>query len=182
MLPVDFKINKYGLTMRLITEADAEFIVSLRSDPERTKYMVTLEDNIEKQREWIREYKRRETEGSDYYFIYFNAENNPIGLNRASHIDYINKTCVASSFIVVEGLKYEAIVMLLIRFEVMFDVLKIETFQAECHKDNKKVVRIMELFGYKPYGETKKGFLQMVLTKEAHEASIPKIREMILPG
>ena len=66
-LPTNFSIEKYGLKVRLVNENDAEFILSLRADPNRTKHMITLEDEIDSQIKWIQEYKEREREGTDFY-------------------------------------------------------------------------------------------------------------------
>lgn len=63
ILPENFTIEKYDLKARLVNEKDAEFIVSLRADPNRTLYMVTLENNIEKQKQWIRDYKSGKEKG-----------------------------------------------------------------------------------------------------------------------
>ena len=38
-LPLDFSMEKYGLKVRLATEADTDFILSLRSDKELTKFI-----------------------------------------------------------------------------------------------------------------------------------------------
>ena len=145
----NYLLEKYGLKTRLVDLNDAEFILSLRTNIERTKYMVTVENNIDIQREWIKEYKEREKDGLDYYFIYSNAEDTPIGLNRVSHIDIINKTAKDSSWITVKGLKYEAIKMLIIRNELVFNSLEIEKCWGEVHKENISAIRIFKLFGYK---------------------------------
>lgn len=147
-LPENFQIEKYGLKARLVNEGDAEFIVSLRSDPKRTEYMVTLDDDIEEQRNWIRNYKKREQQGLDYYFIFSSKEDEPIGVVRASKIDLVNKTVKGNSTIVVEGLKYEALKMLIIRNELLFNVLGLDLIYADVHKDNSRILRILDLFGY----------------------------------
>lgn len=145
----DFLLEKYGLKVRLVNENDAVFILSLRTDKERTKYMVTLDYDTLSQRKWIKEYKKREKAGLDYYFIYSNSENTPIGLNRISHIDARAKTAKFSSWIAIKGLKYEAIKMHVIKNEIAFNLLDIETSWGEVHKKNTKVIRILQLFGYK---------------------------------
>ena len=148
-LDKNFSLEKYELKVRLVNEEDASFILSLRSDPKKTKYMITLDDEIENQRRWIQEYKEREKEGLDYYFIYSNVEDKPIGLNRISHVDYIERTAKASSWITVEGLINEAFKMSIIQSEIAFDLLKIDTFRWDVHKKNSKVIRIFKLFNYK---------------------------------
>lgn len=148
-LPENFSLEKYGLKVRLVNENDADFILSLRSDPTKTKFMITLDDEIESQKKWIQEYKKREKEGLDYYLIYSNIEDEPIGLNRISHVDYKNRTATASSWITVEGLINEAFKMSIIQSEIAFDLLKIDTFICEVHKRNSRVIRVFKLFDYK---------------------------------
>ncbi|GHT61866.1 hypothetical protein AGMMS50239_13750 [Bacteroidia bacterium] len=48
----------------------AEFIVALRTDPRLSRYIHETSPGIENQKEWIRNYKNREAEGVDYYFMF----------------------------------------------------------------------------------------------------------------
>ena len=148
-LPSNFSLQKYGLNVRLVNENDAGFILSLRTDPIRTKYMVTLDYNIKKQIKWMQEYKKREKMGLDYYLIYSNLEDKPIGLNRISHIDFQAKTAKTSSWIVVRGLHYESIKMKIIQNEIGFNLLELDTLWCDVHKVNKRAIRILKLFAYK---------------------------------
>ena len=84
-IPSDFSYSKYGLTARLVREEDAAFIVKLRTNKRLSKYIHETDENIEKQKDWIREYKEREREGKEYYFIYFSGER-PVGVNRVYNI------------------------------------------------------------------------------------------------
>ena len=145
----DFSLEKYGLKVRLINENDADFILSLRANPNRTKHMITLDYNLESQRKWIQEYKKREKEGRDYYFIYTNAEGTPIGVNRASSVDFNTKTSKSSSWITIEGLKSEPLKMLIIGNEIIFNLIGVETSWGEVKKDNYRAIKIFKLFGYK---------------------------------
>lgn len=165
VLPESFVIEKYGLKVRLVNLDDAEFIVSLRADPEKTKAMVTLEPNVEKQRQWIAEYKKREREGLDYYFIYINKENIKIGINRISQINYEKKECKTSSWIAINGLDYEPLKMALIRNEITFNVLGINCCWGDVHKENKKVIKVLGLFGGRFFDKSE-DFYQIIITKE----------------
>ena len=147
-LKEDFSLERYGLKVRLINENDADFILSLRANLERTKYMVTLDKNIDKQRRWIRQYKKRESEGLDYYFIYSNLEDKPIGLNRISRINTLNKTAKDASLIAIKGLEYEALKMIIIRNEIALNSLGLEKLWGEVHKKNINAIKIFRLFGY----------------------------------
>lgn len=147
-LDKNFSLEKYGLKVRLVNEKDAEFIVSLRSNPDKTKYMITLDNEVESQIRWIHEYKKREKKGLDYYFIYSDNEDKQIGLNRISHIDYLNRTAKTCSWITIEGLINEAFKMSVIQSEIAFELLEIDTFRFEVHKKNNRLIRFYKLFNY----------------------------------
>ena len=80
-LPSSFEITRYGIYGRLVTEEDVDFILSLRTNKELTKFIHPTDKSHEKQIQWIRDYKIREQEGREYYFIYF-YKGEPVGLNR----------------------------------------------------------------------------------------------------
>ncbi len=90
-IPSDFTYSKYGLTVRLVREEDAPFILELRTNKKLSKYLHETDNNLNKQIEWIREYKKREKEGKDYYFIYFSGAK-PIGVSRIYNITETSST------------------------------------------------------------------------------------------
>lgn len=84
-IPSNFTYNKYGLTVRLVQEEDAAFIVKLRTNSKLSRFIHATDNDVEKQKQWLREYKEREVEGKDYYFIYFSGKR-PVGVNRIYNI------------------------------------------------------------------------------------------------
>ena len=164
-LSEDFSLKKYGLKVRLINKSDAAFILSLRANSKRTKYMVTLNNNISSQKKWIQEYKKREKKGLDYYLIYSNQDDKPIGVNRISYVDFQTKTAKTSSWIAVEGLNYEAIKMMIIQNEIVFNLLEIDKIWCDVHYKNKRAIRILELLGYS-IKDTRKTYLKISLDKK----------------
>lgn len=69
-LPENFTLERYGLQVRLVNEDDAEFIVALRTDPRLSRYIHETSASVEDQKQWIRNYKKREARGVDYYFMF----------------------------------------------------------------------------------------------------------------
>lgn len=135
----------YGLSLSLVEISDASDIVALRSDPELTRYMVTLEKNIEKQEEWIKEYKKREQRGEDLYFAY-RQENVLVGLARLSHIDEKIRSGSSSSWIKKPNAQGVGSRMILSQFEVAFECLNLDEIHATVHKDNSKTLRHWQFF------------------------------------
>lgn len=84
-LPSDFRFSRYGLDVRLVDEKDAEFILKLRTNEKLSRHIHSTDDDLIKQVNWIRDYKKREEEGKEYYFIYL-KDDKPIGVTRISNI------------------------------------------------------------------------------------------------
>ena len=66
----DFHIERYGLDVQLVQEEDAEFIYQLRADKYLTRFISQFDGTLEDQINWIREYKKRQEAGLEYYFIF----------------------------------------------------------------------------------------------------------------
>ena len=64
----DFPMKRYGISVRLVEEDDAEFILKLRTNRKLSRYLHKTDADIEKQIQWIRNYKKRELE------LYFNKQ------------------------------------------------------------------------------------------------------------
>jgi len=135
----------YGLSLSLVEISDASDIVALRSSPELTKYMVTVEKNVEKQEEWINEYKKREQRGEDLYFAY-RQKDLLVGFARISHINYEKGTCSLSSWIKNPAVQSVGSRMLLSRFDIAFEYLNLNEVHASIHKDNNKALRHWQCF------------------------------------
>ncbi len=144
-LPSNFELNRYGLHVRLVREEDAEFIVKLRTNPKLGRYIHATENDVEKQREWIREYKKREEEGRDYYFIYCNCDRQ-IGVNRIYNIteDY----ATTGSWVCDENVNpVESISTMLIVREILFERLLIHINYFDVNKQNARVYKLHQMMG-----------------------------------
>ena len=151
LLPSDFQISRYGITVRLVTEADAEFITQLRSDKRLGRYIHSSDGDVEKQIQWTKEYKKREAEGLDYYFIFF-IDNVPKGLCR---IYNIKENCgTVGSWICKHNIEENiSLLTLIITRDILFDILQLETDFFDVKKENKKVLMCHKLFGSEKIGE-----------------------------
>ena len=146
-LPFNFELNRYGLHARLVREEDAEFIVKLRTNEHNARFIHTTNPSIEKQQEWIRNYKEREKKGEDYYFVFF-SQNQPVGLIRIYNIDDIVQKATAGSWVCEPELPIQIpISILIICREIMFDILGVETDCFDVRKGNKQVQRTHKLMG-----------------------------------
>ena len=185
LLPPDFHGEKYGLTFRLVQETDAEFIYQLRTNPNLNKYIHDVEGGVEGQIKWIRNYKLREEEGTDYYFIFFKNDK-PVGLNRIYSIH--DKTYTGGSWVMAPNSPMEVVVAVpLIKREIAFEILGME-YEDDydgVHIDNKKVIKFNMLFGckiYKHIQDVKGEYVCLSLTKADFEVSKIKVIKLINLG
>lgn len=141
----DFKIERYGLHARLVREEDVDFILFLRTNKELTKHIHSTEDDRDRQIEWIRDYKQRESEGNEYYFIfYYHGE--PVGLNRMSSRSELY--AVSGSWLCKPGI--EPWIPIAVNFlfnDIVFEVLNIQLVVCDVRKTNKRVYKYHLMIG-----------------------------------
>ena len=74
----------YGknINMKTVTQEDAEFIYSMRQNQDKTKYLSKVTGTVESQKEWIKNYKQREEEQKEFYFVIESKSEEILGLVR----------------------------------------------------------------------------------------------------
>lgn len=132
-LPENFELDRYGLHVRLVREDDAEFIVRLRTDEKLGRYVHSTDPSVEKQKSWLKEYKKREENGEDYYFVFETPVQYPVGLMRIYDISDTAFT-VGSWVFDKQSPKGAAILADLITKEIGFELYP----DSECLWDNMK--------------------------------------------
>lgn len=147
----DFKQSKYGLQMRLVEVADAEFIVSLRSDSKLSQYLHSTDNDIAKQQKWIIEYKKREALGLEYYFI-FHKDERPCGVERIYNIT--SESFTIGSWIFKKDIDPDIPILAnLLTKSLAFDLFPDKTFLFDVRKGNRKVIKYQKLFNPTKIGE-----------------------------
>ena len=177
-LPSNFELDRYGLHVRLVCEEDAEFIVALRTDPIKARYISATSNNIEDQKRWIKSYKYRESQGTDYYFLY-SYQGKPAGVNRIYEIE--GNHFIHGSWIFTDQVPpYCALAAGIIAREIAFDVMDLEEEidTAGVHKENQGVLQYIRTLGaeftgtrFYPMGE----YLTSKLTKETFNTNKHKV-------
>ena len=129
------------IKFKLVEESDAEFICELRANPELNKHISQSSADIQAQRDWIRNYKTRETNNEEYYFIICRNDNNQrVGTIRLYDFKDNPKSFCWGSWILNENkTKYAAVESALLVYEAGFAVLGFEQSHFEVMKGNDKV-------------------------------------------
>ena len=156
-LPSNFHLSKYGLTIRLVEECDAKFIVGLRNDPVKSLYLSVTSPNIEDQIRWIAKYKQRESQG----------------------IDFVHGSWLFSNDVPPYCSLAAAVIARQIAFETLGLDIEIDT--DGIHKDNIGVLQFAKFMGHLFEGSriNEQGeFLTSTLSKENFYKNLPKILKL----
>lgn len=183
-LPSDFTYDKYGIHARFVEEGDAEFIVRLRTDPRLSRFIHDTDSDVEKQREWIRNYKVREAEGKEYYFV---ISHNDISAGLIRIYNIHDKIFTVGSIIMDKDAPFHCVLAATIMAkEVAFEILDMEledTFDG-VHVDNKQVIKLSLSWGkkeYRRFQDVKGEYIAYRLTKEDYLQVKPKkVRQLQL--
>lgn len=153
VLPSDFHGEKYGLAYRLVNENDAQFIVNLRTDPIKSRYIGNTDVSVESQKEWIKNYKERESKGIDYYFIFYFGSI-PAGVTRIYEIE--DDHFIHGSWVFANNVPpFCSLAAAIIAREIAYDTLGLdeEVDTSGIHEDNQGVLQVSKMMGVDFYGE-----------------------------
>jgi RimJ/RimL family protein N-acetyltransferase len=136
------------LYLRLVNENDAEFILSLRLNPNLNQYLSVVSEDLAQQIAWINQYKQREAQGVDYYFVVVDKRLGDLGVVRVYDIDYATCSFTWGSWILKEGRpKYAALETAILVYEFAFNELGMLIAKFDVRNQNSKVINFHQRFG-----------------------------------
>ncbi|WP_373033239.1 GNAT family N-acetyltransferase [Sulfurovum sp.] len=134
--------------MRTVELEDAEFIFTMRQDERKTKFLSKVSGTVESQKEWIANYKKRENQKKEFYFVIESKESQKLGLVRM--YDFQNDSFCWGSWLIKEHApKSTAIESALQIYEFGFYALGFEKSHFDVRKGNDKVIGFHQRFGAK---------------------------------
>jgi len=151
---MNFKSNT--INFRFVEEPDAAFINSLRTSETYNKYLSHVDDDVIKQQQWIKQYKIREKEGNEYYFIIQrNDTSEAIGTVRIyDFLQNESSFCWGSWILNDKKTKYAALESALIIYDFAFLELGYNRCHMDIRKENHKVIDFHKRFGVKIIAES----------------------------
>ncbi|OXB05312.1 hypothetical protein B0A81_15285 [Flavobacterium plurextorum] len=173
MIEKEFILKKYGLTTRLVTEKDAEFIMKLRTDEKLSLFLNETNSNIDDQEKWITQYKIRESRGEEYYFVFLN-EDLPIGLCRLYKFEALSFT-IGSWIFSSDAPKGTALLGDIITREIGFDLFPQKKLKFDVRKGNRNVLKYQHMFKPEVVDEDAENFYF-----ELHKADFEKYKVKFL--
>ena len=141
-------INGKNINLRTVEIADAEFIFNLRQNTKRTEHLNKIDGTIEDQQIWIKNYKTRENENKEFYFVIESKKGDKLGLVRV--YDLQNDSFCWGSWLIKESApKSTAIESALQIYEFGFKTLNYHQCHFDVRKNNEKVIAFHQRFGAK---------------------------------
>ncbi len=149
-----------NIDLRPVEIEDAEFILLLRLDPELNQYLSQVDSDLDKQREWIKNYRLY---SRDLYFIIQNKKQKSIGTIRIYDIQE-DVFCWGSWIVIPEARKYASFESVFLLYRFVFFGLGLNKTNFDVRKENKRAVNFYLRFGATIFGETDLDYL-MTYTK-----------------
>lgn len=144
-LDMSIELRSETISMRLIEEEDAEFVLGLRLDPRYNQHLSLVDNNLQKQIQWIKNYKQEEKLGIQYYFI-IEANGKKCGTVRL--YDFKHGSFCWGSWILNENkTRYSALESALLVYRFGFDNLKYQKSHFDVRKENTAVISFHKKFG-----------------------------------
>ena len=138
------------INLREVTEDDAAFILNLRCDEKKSRYLNKTDNDLQKQIDYLKKYLTKENE---WYFIVENKEHEPIGTVRI--YDVKGKQYTGGSWLMIkEASPSEVLESNLLVRNYALNILGFEKDYYDVRKGNKKVLRFHKICGAKLVGES----------------------------
>ncbi len=165
-------VSGKNINLRTVTENDAKFVFTLRQDEKKIQYLSKITSTVQDQINWIKEYKKRELLGDEYYFLIESKEHEPLGLVRM--YDFKEKSFCWGSWLIKDGApKSTAIESAIQIYEFAFYERKFNQSHFEVQKGNDKVIAFHKRFGAEVVDENENEYF-FIIKKSIYEKT--KIR------
>lgn len=127
--------------LRMVEENDAEFILSLRLDPNLNKFISPTKNSVEEQINWIR---RQKLIQDDYYFIIQQKDKTPLG---TISLYNIKETVGEFGRWISKGNQVENLESAVLIHKFAFEELKLKEVITLTVSSNQKVLSFHKSFG-----------------------------------
>lgn len=149
LLTKQYAMGKY-VNLREVEIDDAEFILSLRCNAKKSRFLNKTKNDVKMQIQYIRHYQ---TLNDEYYFIIIDKNLTPLGTIRI--YDMKEDSFVSGSWLMVDNALNEQILegnYLMLNFA--YNALNYHKFRFDVRKENKKVINFHQAMGAKIVNES----------------------------
>lgn len=169
----NFIEGKY-INLRDVEEEDARFILNLRTNAKKTRFLHPTNNDLQQQIDYLNRYK---TKRDEWYFIIMDKKNIPIGTVRI--YDVHEDDFCWGSWLIVDGMPPQtALESALMVYDYAFDVLGFNKVHFDVRKGNIQVQRFHEMFGAIRTGTTELDILYKY-DKSIYQQKKQKFKKML---
>lgn len=144
-------VSGRNINLRDITVDDAEFVLALRTDETKSRFLHKTDPDLQKQIDYIRSYKERTDQ---WYFIITDKSGRRLGTVRIYDVVNNDDFCWGSWMIVDDAPRTVALESALLIYDYAFDVLGFSKCHFDVRLGNVRVQRFHEMMGAHRTGET----------------------------
>lgn len=164
-----------GRTIRLrnVEPADAEFIVKIRTNEKKGRFISATSDDVSKQRSWIESYLAGHGQA---YFMITDLSNHPLGTVRM-YDQQGDSFCWGSWVVAEDAPSHCAIESALLLYTYALD-LGFKGAHFDVRKGNLSVIKFHERFGAERTGETEDDILYSI-SKDKILISLDKFKKFL---
>lgn len=170
------RVSGNRLTFRDARTADAPFIVGLRTDPKKSRFLSATSGDVERQVAWLESYAR---DASQVYFIIEDGRGEAVGTVRL--YDPRGDSFCWGSWIIAEGTPGNYAIESALMVYHFARALGFRRAHFNVRKDNESVWRFHQGFGAVRCGETGDDYLYEI-EPDAIEASLKKYSRYLPHG
>lgn len=150
MIPqFDLKIG--DTTLDLVELSDAKFILDLRTDEKRSRFISKTSPELAEQVTWIENYKKREAKGEEFYFV-AKYQSEPVGTIRLYDLDE-DSFCIGSWVMMKGAPRAASIAATILGYKAGFESLNLKTARFDVRKGNDSSFKYHKRWGAVPYKE-----------------------------
>lgn len=143
-----------SLLLRLVQPEDAGFVHALRNNPAANRYLSPSRGTVEDQRRWIEDYKWREAQKTELYYVIERLDGAPCGTVRLYNIKSTKFTW-GSWILGANKTKKAALESALLSFGLGFEGLRLEVAMVSVRRENSRAEAFYRRLGMTEVGGTK---------------------------
>jgi RimJ/RimL family protein N-acetyltransferase len=165
------------ISFRLANVSDAEFILNLRLNAQKNRYLSPVNNSLDSQKAWLKSYKKRERAGNEFYYIIQDRDNDNLGVVRI--YDFKNDSFCWGSWILCDHApSYAAIESALLIYEIAFYELGFSNSHFDVRKDNNRVLNFHKKFGASPIRDDGLN-CYLTISKKTYEKTRQRYRKFL---
>lgn len=161
-----YKYTK-NIFLRPVCCDDASFVYEMRTNHVKSRYLSDVQGGVREQEKWIENYKKREAEGLEFYFVII-LSGKSVGLVRV--YDLLPTSFCWGSWMIKDGSPtYVSIESALSVYEFGFNDLGFDRSHFDVRKENARVIAFHKRFGAEIVSEDHENYY-FSFTKEQYES------------